>query len=61
MMTDVPMLKGRKLDERITIPVERELKRELNEIKTKHGVDVLEWLRMIARRELPQLKKRLTA
>lgn len=57
MRESIPMLRGRVLDEKITVPLERAVKAELVELKLQKGVDVLEWIRGLIRRELPRLKE----
>lgn len=56
-MTAVPKLRGRVLDEKLTVPMEGDLKKELMAYKHEKDVDVLEWIRMIIRREMPNLRK----
>jgi len=57
MNESVPMLKKRTLDDRMTIPVERELKQRFQQIKTKKGVDVLEYIRRVLRNAASDLEK----
>lgn len=60
MSTSIPLLKGKRLVERITLAIEKDLYEELMHAK-ENGVDHTEWIRMIIRAELPKLKKQVTA
>jgi hypothetical protein len=60
MRESIPMLKRIRLDDRVTVPMERELKSEIMRLKSDQGVDVLEWIRQLIRKELPTLKTKVT-
>ena len=55
----IPRLQKAKLTERITLPIEPEIKNDLAELKNIHSVDVSEWLRSLIRLNLPKLKQDL--
>jgi hypothetical protein len=59
MQDNIPRLKGRVLDDKLTIPVEKTWRNELLQVKLNHGVDVMEWARQVLKREFKELKKRL--
>jgi hypothetical protein len=60
MRESIPMLKRIRLDDRVTVPMERELKSEIMRLKSDQGVDVLEWIRQLIRKELPTLKTKVS-
>lgn len=60
MSHSIPLLKGKRLVERITLAIEKDLYEELMQAKEK-GVDHAEWIRMLIRAELPKLKKQVSA
>ncbi len=55
----IPLLKTKKLDSLLGLPIEGETKKELLDLKHKHGVDHLEWVRGLIRENLPALKAKL--
>lgn len=56
---NVPKLKDASKTERITIPVDKETKQKLYELKAKHRIDVTEWIRQLIAQELLALNKTL--
>lgn len=57
----IPRLKKRLLNDRITLPIESELKKEIMALKSEHEIDVLEMIRIWIREGVPQIKTALTA
>lgn len=55
-LKDIPDLKTNLLKEKLTIPMEPELKAAIVSLKQVHGKDHLEWLRRLIRREIEKLK-----
>ncbi len=55
MENSLPVLKKKNLTERITLPVDTELKQKLTELKLVHGIDVPEWIRRIIRSKVASL------
>lgn len=56
---DIPRLQKAKLTERITLPIEPDLKQDLIELKNIHSVDTSAWLRELIKLNLPKLKEKL--
>jgi hypothetical protein len=52
--------KKHRLNERITLSVEPELRELLIELRSVYSIDVQEMLRVLLRKELPKLKEKLT-
>lgn len=55
------MLKAKILTERVTVPVQPELKRELSALKETHNVDVTKWIRNLIIENLPKLKSEVAS
>jgi hypothetical protein len=56
MLEKIPDLKTKSLTDKITIPVEPELKTALMKLKAVHKKDHLEWVRRLIRNELAKLE-----
>lgn len=54
---NLPKLKGASKVERLTIPVEKEIKNRLYNLKVNHQIDVTEWVRQLIMRELESLEQ----
>lgn len=57
METMLPRKKSATLTERVTLPVDRELKGLIDSLKLTSPYDIPEFIRMILRRELPKLEQ----
>lgn len=55
-MEVLPKVKSKFLTSVLGIPVEQELKDKYAYFKEKHGIDMLEWTRILLRRELKGLE-----
>lgn len=53
---DLPKLKERVNTEKISVAVDGEMKRDLENLKYLKRVNVSEWIRQLVRRELPKVK-----
>jgi hypothetical protein len=58
MNETVPMRKGTVMTKRITLAVDPEIKRALEELRAQ-GVDTAEWIRQMIRDGLPKLRQRV--
>lgn len=56
---ELPKTKTMRFDDRIGLPIEKDLKRRLYEAKKKHGFDFSEWLRTFIRQNLPEIEEQL--
>lgn len=56
---NIPMLKKKRLDQILGLPIESDLKKELLELKHVHDVDHLEWVRQLIKTNLPLIKEKL--
>lgn len=52
---ELPRLKGPSHTQRLTIPVDPDLKSRLARLKAEKQVDVTEWIRRLIRKELEKL------
>ena len=59
MHKDIPRLKGRVNSEKISVAVDAEMKKELDELKWKNRVNVSEWIRQIIRKELKTIHNKI--
>jgi hypothetical protein len=58
-MKDLPLLKGKTIDDNYPLPIDKATKAEMRRLKAVHRFDVNAWLRCYIRTELPKIKKRL--
>jgi len=59
MDPSIPLLKRKTLDDLLGLPIDKDTKKDLLDLKHKHGVDHLEWVRILIRENLPGLKAKL--
>lgn len=55
-MQKIPMLKKRILTERLTVPIDKETKEELERLKYEKGVNVPEFIRQLLKEHLAEIK-----
>lgn len=56
-MSDIPLLRKRKLTERYMLAIEADMKQELDAMKRDKSVDVAEWIRQLIRENLSNLRQ----
>jgi len=59
MDPSIPLLKQKRLDSLLGLPIDSDTKKDLLDLKHKHGVDHLEWVRQLIKDNLPLLKSKL--
>lgn len=61
MDENIPRLRQRILTERLTLPIQKDLKVELKELKEVHGIDVNKWIRDLILANLPKVKSEIAS